>query len=64
MVKIMIKGGIIEAILKDKAEDLLEIIRSGMQESGAKSAPSKKQNLPPNYSSILYSVMSSHRINN
>ena len=38
------QGGIIEAIPKDKAEDLLEIIRSGMHEDGgAKSAPSKKQ---------------------
>ncbi len=38
------QGGVIEAIPKDKAEDLLEIIRSGMHEdSGAKSAPSKKQ---------------------
>ena len=35
------QGGIIEAIPKDKAEDLLEIIRSGMQ-SSSKSAPSKK----------------------
>src|ERR687889_1566895 len=35
------QGGIIEAIPKDKAEDLLEIIRSGMQNDGAKSAPSK-----------------------
>ncbi len=34
--------GIIEAIPKDKAEDLLEIIRSGMQDS-RRSAPSKKQ---------------------
>jgi hypothetical protein len=33
--------GIIEAIPKDKAEDLLEIIRSGMTD-GRKSAPSKK----------------------
>jgi Bacterial PH domain/Short C-terminal domain len=33
--------GIIEAIPKDKAEDLLEIIRSGMND-GHKSAPSKK----------------------
>jgi hypothetical protein len=32
--------GVIEAIPKDKAEDLLEIIRSGMQ--ARKSAPSKK----------------------
>ena len=38
------QGGVIEAIPKDKAEDLLEIIRSGMHEdSGTKSAPSKKQ---------------------
>ena len=34
--------GIIEAIPKDKAEDLLEIIRSGMHDDGRKSAPSKK----------------------
>jgi hypothetical protein len=34
--------GIIEAIPKDKAEDLLEIIRSGMQDD-RRSAPSKKQ---------------------
>ena len=33
--------GIIESIPKDKAEDLLEIIRSGMHD-GQKSAPSKK----------------------
>src|SRR5215217_9453740 len=39
------QGGIIEAIPKDKAEDLLEIIRSGMQDDGGgKSATSKKQN--------------------
>jgi hypothetical protein len=38
------QGGIIEAIPKDKAEDLLEIIRSGMRDDGGgKSAPSKKQ---------------------
>jgi hypothetical protein len=38
------EAGIIEAIPKDKAEDLLEIIRSGMQnESGGKSPSSKKQ---------------------
>jgi hypothetical protein len=39
------QGGIIEAIPKDKAEDLLEIIHSGMQNDGdgGKSAPSKKQ---------------------
>jgi hypothetical protein len=38
------QGGVIEAIAKNKAEDLLEIIRSGMQDdSEGKSAPSKKQ---------------------
>jgi hypothetical protein len=39
------QGGIIEAIPKDKAEDLLEIIRSGMRNDGGrgKSAHSKKQ---------------------
>lgn len=38
------QGGIIEAIPKDRAQDLLEIIRSGMQEqSNRKSAPSKNQ---------------------
>jgi hypothetical protein len=38
------QGGIIEAIPKDKAEDLLEIIHSGMQsDGGGKSQPSKKQ---------------------
>jgi hypothetical protein len=38
------QGGVIEAIAKNKAEDLLEIIRSGMQDdSEVKSAPSKKQ---------------------
>jgi hypothetical protein len=38
------QGGIIEAIPKDKAQDLLEIIRSGMQtSSNKKSAPSKNQ---------------------
>jgi hypothetical protein len=39
------EGGVIEAISKDKAEDLLEIIRSGMQNEGGggKSPPSKKQ---------------------
>ena len=36
------QSGIIEAIPKDKAEDLLEIIRSGMHDDGRKSAPSKK----------------------
>jgi hypothetical protein len=38
------QGGIIEAIPKDKAQDLLEIIRSGMQSSAnRKFAPSKSQ---------------------
>jgi hypothetical protein len=38
------QGGIIEAIPKDKAQDLLEIIRSGMQtSSNRKSSPSKNQ---------------------
>src|SRR5918912_2303184 len=38
------QGGIIEAIPKDKAQDLLEIIRSGMQtNSNRKSAPSRSQ---------------------
>ena len=38
------QGGTIEAIPKDKAQDLLEIIRSGMQtSSNRKSAPSKNQ---------------------
>jgi hypothetical protein len=38
------QGGIIEAIPKDKAQDLLEIIRSGMQSStNKKFAPSKNQ---------------------
>src|ERR671918_278645 len=38
------QGGIIEAIPKDKTQDLLEIIRSGMQtSSNRKSAPSKNQ---------------------
>ena len=53
------QGGIIEAIPKDKAEDLLEIIRSGMQDDGGggKSAPSKNKNPHQNYlnqKSILY----------
>jgi hypothetical protein len=38
------QGGIIEAIPKDRAQDLLEIIRSGMQtSSNRKSAPSRNQ---------------------
>lgn len=38
------QGGIIEAISKDKAQDLLEIIRSGMQSTtNRKSAPSNQR---------------------
>src|SRR5919107_1553654 len=37
------QGGVIEAIPKNKAEDLLEIIRSGMRGNSSKSAPSKQQ---------------------
>jgi hypothetical protein len=38
------QGGIIEAIPRDKAQDLVEIIRSGMQTTGnRKFAPSKNQ---------------------
>lgn len=52
------QGGIIEAIPKDKAQDLLEIIRSGMQtssNSNRKSAAnellgSKEYTVPPNQS--------------
>ena len=52
------QGGIIEAIPKDKAQDLLEIIRSGMQtssNSNRKSAAnellgSKEYTIPPNQS--------------
>jgi hypothetical protein len=58
------QGGVIEAIPKDKAEDLLEIIRSGMQGDSSKSAPSKKQK---RYSSELleskeYTIPSSQPI--
>jgi hypothetical protein len=60
------QGGIIEAIPKDKAEDLLEIIRSGMQGDRSKSAPSKKQKpTPPNYlnpKSILYLQISLYQL--
>lgn len=38
-------GGIIQAIPKDKAEDLLEIIRSGMLDNQKKSAGSQAQGL-------------------
>lgn len=53
------QGGIIEAIPKDKAQDLLEIIRSGMQEqSNRKSAPSKNQMHSELLESKQYSVSS------
>ncbi len=51
------QGGVIEAIAKNKAEDLLEIIRSGMQDdSEGKSAPSKKQKLSELLESKEYTV--------
>ena len=37
---------VIEAISKDKAEDLLEVLRSGMENSKRKTAPSKDQRTP------------------
>ena len=46
------QGGLIEAIPNDKAQDLLEIIRSGIQTtSSRKSAPFKNQK-PPGISRI------------
>jgi hypothetical protein len=52
------QGGVIEAIPKDKAEDLLEIIRSGMRNDGGggKSAPSKKQKPSELLESKVYTV--------
>ena len=51
------QGGIIEAIPKDKAQDLLEIIRSGMQEqSNRKYAPSKNQQPNELHESNEYAV--------
>ena len=53
------QGGIIEAIPKEKAQDLLEIIRSGMQElSNRKSAPSKNQMSSELLESKQYTVSS------
>ena len=53
------QGGIIEAIPKDKAQDLLEIIRSGMQSStNRKSAPSKNQMPNESVGSKEYTVPS------
>ena len=58
------QGGVIEAIPKDKAEDLLEITRSGIQDNSTKSAPSKQQKL--NSSELLeskeYTIPSSQPI--
>jgi hypothetical protein len=51
------QGGIIEAIPKDKAQDLVEIIRSGMQSSSnRKSAPSKNQMSNESLESREYTV--------
>lgn len=58
------QGGIIEAIPKYKAEDLVEIIRSRMQ-SSSKSAPSKKQKPSSDYlnpKSILYHSISQFQL--
>src|SRR5918996_379525 len=56
------QGGIIEAIPKDKAEDLLKIIRSGMQDNHAKTAPSKKQKSSKLLDSKEYTVPSNQSI--
>jgi Bacterial PH domain len=56
------QGGVIEAIPKDKAEDLLEIIRSGMQNDGAKSAPSKKQKPSELLESKEYTIPSNQSV--
>ena len=56
------QGGIIEAIPKNKAEDLLEIIRSGMQDNHAKTAPSKKQKSSELLESKEYTVPSNQSI--
>jgi len=56
------QGGIIEAIPKDKAEDLLEIIRSGMQDNHGKTAPSKKQQSSELLESKEYTVPSNQSI--
>jgi hypothetical protein len=55
------QGGVIEAIPKDKAQDLLEIIRSGMQYS-AKSAPSKKQKASELLESKEYTIPSTQSV--
>jgi hypothetical protein len=53
---------VIEAILKDKAEDLLEIIRSGMQDNQAKTASSKKQKSSELLESKEYTVPSNQSV--
>ena len=57
------QGGIIEAIPKDKAQDLLEIIRSGIQtSSNRKSAPSKNQRPNELLESKEYTIPSNQSI--
>ena len=57
------QGGIIEAIPKDKAQDLLEIIRSGMQtSSNIKFAPSRNQKPNELIETKEYTVQSNQSI--
>jgi Bacterial PH domain/Short C-terminal domain len=57
------QGGIIEAIPKDKAQDLLEIIRSGMQTgSNRKFAPSRNQKPNELIETKEYTVQSNQSI--
>ena len=57
------QGGIIEAIPKDKAQDLSEIIRSGIQTgSNRKSAPSKNQRPNELIESKEYTILSNQSI--
>lgn len=57
------QGGIIEAIPKDKAQDLLEIIRSGMQtSSNRKFAPSRNQKPNKLIETKEYTVQSNQSI--
>ena len=59
------QGGIIEAIPKDKAEDLVEIIRSGMHEVVVNLHLQKNKNPTPNYlnpKSILYPPISQYQL--
>src|SRR5919107_168378 len=57
------QGGIIEAIPKDKAQDLLEIIRSGMQtSSNRKFAPSRNQQPNELIETKEYTVQSNQSI--